>query len=119
MHSSENAASGKLSIISDKDEYLNHAVIYFGVMIPMLPTTAFRWSTATVTGLLFSVHLIIHVISVSMNPADINLIEKYNKNKKTTNLRPNAFDRTKHAHVIENQFCYICEVTVNPKSKHC
>nr|XP_012593142.1 probable palmitoyltransferase ZDHHC11 isoform X2 [Microcebus murinus]XP_012593143.1 probable palmitoyltransferase ZDHHC11 isoform X2 [Microcebus murinus] len=29
------------------------------------------------------------------------------------------FDRTKHQHVIEDQYCHLCEVTVGAKSKHC
>ncbi|RWS08061.1 putative palmitoyltransferase ZDHHC1-like isoform X3, partial [Dinothrombium tinctorium] len=96
--------------------YFFFAVLYFGVMVPMLPTSMYRWLAAAVNGVTYFFHFVIHLTSVTVNPADINLIQKYKSRKK---LSPNPFDSTKHAHVIENQFCYICEVTVHPKSKHC
>nr|XP_025126549.1 probable palmitoyltransferase ZDHHC11B isoform X2 [Bubalus bubalis] len=30
-----------------------------------------------------------------------------------------TFDRSKHPHVIQNQYCHLCEVTVSAKAKHC
>jgi len=38
--------------------------------------------------------------------------------KKGTFLRK-IFDRTKHLHVIENSYCYICQTEVSSRSKHC
>ncbi|CAD5209643.1 unnamed protein product [Bursaphelenchus xylophilus] len=35
------------------------------------------------------------------------------------NVVPIQFDRSKHSHVIENNFCNICQITVTPGTKHC
>lgn len=50
---------------------------------------------------------------MSIDPADYNVRAKSYKGPLP------EFDRTKHAHVIENCHCYLCEVDVGPKSKHC
>jgi hypothetical protein len=85
-------------------------------MVPMLPKSSIKWLALAINGVIFVFHFIIHLLSMSIDPADQNVIEKY---KQTKNRIGNSFDRTKHRHVIENQFCYICEVNVGPKSKHC
>lgn len=88
------------------------ALLYFGVLVPSLP---FPWriSASLMFSVIFLIHTVVHLISISINPADPNVRAK--------NYRgpvPN-FDRNQHAHVIENQFCYICEVKVGVHSKHC
>lgn len=85
-------------------------------MVPSLPTQLARWLAFAVNAVIFLIHFVIHLLSISCNPADDNVLVKY-AGKSPRTLR--AFDRSKHSHVIENQFCYICEVTVKPKSKHC
>lgn len=59
-----------------------------------------------INALVFIFHIVIHLISVSLNPADINVRAKANKGPLP------KFDRSKHSHVIENDFCHICEVKV-------
>ncbi|EEC11297.1 zinc finger protein, putative, partial [Ixodes scapularis] len=59
------------------------------------------------------VHFTSHAFSITIDPADSNVRAKNVQGP----LPP--FDRNKHAHVIENQFCYICEVKVGNRSKHC
>ncbi|XP_060104288.1 palmitoyltransferase ZDHHC11-like [Heteronotia binoei] len=89
------------------------AIVGFGIYIPLLPH---RWKYAayTVIGLLFTYHLITHLVAVTIDPADQNVLAKKNYNKPMP-----VFDRTKCKHVIENQRCYLCEVEVGPKVKHC
>ncbi|XP_077630844.1 palmitoyltransferase ZDHHC11-like isoform X3 [Crocuta crocuta] len=84
----------------------------FGVFIPFLPPN-WNFIAYGVTGGLFLFHLVVHLTAVSIDPAEA-----------TVRLRNYAeplpiFDRTKHAHVIQNQYCHLCQVTVNKKAKHC
>ncbi|XP_030622405.1 palmitoyltransferase ZDHHC1 [Chanos chanos] len=92
--------------------YLYFAITGFGVFVPLLPT---HWIPAgyICTGITFVCHLFVHLIAVSIDPADYNVRAKSYKGPMP------VFDRTKHAHVIENCHCYLCEVDVGPKSKHC
>ncbi|XP_041125044.1 palmitoyltransferase ZDHHC1 isoform X1 [Polyodon spathula] len=92
--------------------YIYFAVIGFGIFIPLLPT---HWVPAgyICTGVMFVCHLFVHLTAVTLDPAD--------RNVRVKNYRGPVpvLDRTKHAHVIENCHCYLCEVDVSPKSKHC
>uniref|UniRef100_A0A8C2D1M0 Palmitoyltransferase n=1 Tax=Cyprinus carpio TaxID=7962 RepID=A0A8C2D1M0_CYPCA len=92
--------------------YLYFAVTGFGVFVPLLPT---HWIPAgyICTSITFICHLFMHLMAVSIDPADYNVRAKSYKGPMP------VFDRTKHAHVIENSHCYLCEVDVGPKSKHC
>ncbi|KAM7405573.1 hypothetical protein PAMP_000013 [Pampus punctatissimus] len=62
---------------------------------------------------MFVSHLCVHVMAVSIDPADHSVRTKSHRGPVP------AFDRSKHAHVIENCHCYLCQVDVGPKSKHC
>lgn len=103
------------------------SVSYFIIMIPNLPTSETKWIAGSINGFIFTFHIIIYMTSTSINPADNAVIEKYSNdtNYKLKNgsnnkiIKPAKFDRSKHQHVIENQFCYICEVSVSSKAKHC
>uniref|UniRef100_A0A1A8LX81 Palmitoyltransferase n=2 Tax=Nothobranchius pienaari TaxID=704102 RepID=A0A1A8LX81_9TELE len=92
--------------------YVFFAVTGFGVFVPLLPT---HWIPAgyICTGITFVCHLCVHVLAVSINPADCSVRMKNDRSPVP------VFDRSKHAHVIENCHCYLCQVDVGPKSKHC
>ncbi|XP_027870390.1 palmitoyltransferase ZDHHC1 isoform X2 [Xiphophorus couchianus] len=92
--------------------YVYFAVTGFGVFVPLLPP---HWVPAgyICTGILFVSHLCVHVLAVSIDPADLNVRMRSDRGPVP------AFDRSKHAHVIENCHCYLCQVDVGPKSKHC
>ncbi|XP_058849888.1 palmitoyltransferase ZDHHC1 isoform X4 [Acipenser ruthenus] len=92
--------------------YIYFAVIGFGIFIPLLPT---HWVPAgyICTGVMFVCHLFVHLTAVTLDPADRNV-----RVKNYSGPVP-VLDRSKHAHVIENCHCYLCEVDVSPKSKHC
>ncbi|XP_043958809.1 palmitoyltransferase ZDHHC1 isoform X2 [Gambusia affinis] len=92
--------------------YVYFAVTGFGVFVPLLPP---HWVPAgyICTGILFVSHLCVHVLAVSIDPADLNVRMRNDRGPVP------AFDRSKHAHVIENCHCYLCQVDVGPKSKHC
>ncbi|XP_006893244.1 PREDICTED: probable palmitoyltransferase ZDHHC11-like [Elephantulus edwardii] len=90
----------------------------FGIFIPLLPGVwrhvAYGVSfTLWVTGVLFLFHMVVHLMAVSTDPAEPNVRIKNYKRPMPT------FDRTKHEHVIQNQYCHLCEVTVSLKAKHC
>ncbi|XP_059029549.1 palmitoyltransferase ZDHHC11 isoform X3 [Mustela lutreola] len=103
------------------------AVASFGIFIPFLPRD---WKDVAygVTGGLFLLHLSVHLLAVSIDPAEPNVRRKKNYSEPVP-----TFDRSKHAHVIQDQYCHLCEVTVrcrqadapafpplrSPKAKHC
>ncbi|KAM9301875.1 palmitoyltransferase ZDHHC1 [Gastrophryne carolinensis] len=92
--------------------YLLFTVIGLGILVPLLPR---HWVAAgyVCMGALFTVHLVVHFLAVTIDPADDHV-----RAKGSHGPLP-VFDRTKHTHVIENMHCYICEVDVGDKSKHC
>ncbi|KAH0521517.1 Tubulin polymerization-promoting protein [Microtus ochrogaster] len=59
-------------------------------------------------------HVIVHLVATTIDPADTNV-----RHKKDYSEPVPTFDRSKHAHVIQNQYCNLCEVTVSKKAKHC
>ncbi|XP_047584889.1 palmitoyltransferase ZDHHC11-like [Lutra lutra] len=89
------------------------AVANFGIFIPFLP---WDWKDVAygVTGGLFFLHFSVHLLAVSIDPAEPNVRRKENYSEPVP-----TFDRSKHAHVIQDQYCHLCEVTVSPKAKHC
>ncbi|NXA07721.1 ZDHC1 palmitoyltransferase, partial [Sapayoa aenigma] len=92
--------------------YLFFALVGFGILVPLLPR---HWLPAgyICPGACFIYHLVVHLTAVSIDPADANVREK-------NYLGPLAtFNRSQHAHVIENHHCHVCDVDVSAKSKHC
>ncbi|KAM4723023.1 palmitoyltransferase ZDHHC1 [Rhinophrynus dorsalis] len=92
--------------------YLLFTIVGFGVLVPLLPR---HWVAAgyVCMGAMFAYHCVVHFLAVTIDPADDKV-----QAKSSSGPLP-VFDRTKHAHVIENLYCYICEVDVGPKTKHC
>ncbi|XP_016865608.1 putative palmitoyltransferase ZDHHC11B isoform X6 [Homo sapiens] len=78
----------------------------FRIFIPLLPHS-WKYIAYVVTGGIFSFHLVVHLIASCIDPADSNvrLMKNYSQPMP-------LFDRSKHAHVIQNQFCHLCKVTV-------
>ncbi|XP_062925809.1 palmitoyltransferase ZDHHC11 isoform X2 [Mobula hypostoma] len=89
------------------------AIVAFGIYIPMLPY-AWKYIGYAIIGLLFVYHFIVHLVAVSIDPADNSV-----RARKNYNIPMPTLDRAKHPHVIQNQHCYLCEVDVGMKAKHC
>ncbi|CAI9156684.1 unnamed protein product [Rangifer tarandus platyrhynchus] len=84
----------------------------FGVFIPLLPQDC-RYIAYSVTGGIFFFHFLAHLVAISIDPAEASVrLKNYSQPMPT-------FDRSKHPHVIQNQYCHLCEVTVSAKAKHC
>ncbi|XP_023582595.1 palmitoyltransferase ZDHHC1 [Trichechus manatus latirostris] len=92
--------------------YLFFAVIGFGILVPLLPH---HWVPAgyACMGAIFAGHLVVHLTAVSIDPADANV-----RDKSYTGPLP-VFNRSQHAHVIEDLHCNLCDVDVSARSKHC
>nr|XP_021522739.1 probable palmitoyltransferase ZDHHC1 isoform X2 [Aotus nancymaae] len=92
--------------------YLFFAVIGFGVLVPLLPH---HWVPAgyACMGAIFAGHLVVHLTAVSIDPADANV-----RDKSYAGPLP-MFNRSQHAHVIEDLHCNLCDVDVSARSKHC
>ncbi|XP_016286895.1 palmitoyltransferase ZDHHC11 isoform X1 [Monodelphis domestica] len=93
--------------------YVYMTIAGFGLFIPLLP---YFWRNITyiVIGILFVFHFIVHITAVTIDPADPNV-----RHKKAYGKPMPILDRSKHKHVIQNQYCHLCEVTVGVKAKHC
>lgn len=87
--------------------------LYFGAMVPNFPPGMWQQTTTIINGIILLIHIIVHIISITVDPADVAVRKKNYKGPLPT------FDRDKHAHVIENQTCHLCLVKVAPRSKHC
>ncbi|XP_022275054.1 palmitoyltransferase ZDHHC1 isoform X1 [Canis lupus familiaris] len=85
--------------------YLFFAVIGFGVLVPLLPH---HWVPAgyACMGAIFAGHLVVHLTAVSIDPADANV-----RDKSYAGPLP-IFNRSQHAHVIEDLHCNLCDVDV-------
>nr|XP_012598109.1 probable palmitoyltransferase ZDHHC1 isoform X2 [Microcebus murinus]XP_012598110.1 probable palmitoyltransferase ZDHHC1 isoform X2 [Microcebus murinus] len=92
--------------------YLFFAVIGFGILVPLLPH---HWVPAgyACMGAIFAGHLVVHLTAVSIDPADANV-----RDKSYAGPLP-IFNRSQHAHVIEDLHCNLCDVDVSARSKHC
>ncbi|XP_063556363.1 palmitoyltransferase ZDHHC1 isoform X3 [Gorilla gorilla gorilla] len=92
--------------------YLFFAVIGFGILVPLLPH---HWVPAgyACMGAIFAGHLVVHLTAVSIDPADANV-----RDKSYVGPLP-IFNRSQHAHVIEDLHCNLCDVDVSARSKHC
>ncbi|XP_045149641.1 palmitoyltransferase ZDHHC1 isoform X3 [Echinops telfairi] len=92
--------------------YLFFAVTGFGILVPLLPH---HWVPAgyACMGAIFAAHLVVHLTAVSIDPADANV-----RDKSYTGPLP-IFNRSQHAHVIEDLHCNLCDVDVSARSKHC
>ncbi|XP_055277741.1 probable palmitoyltransferase ZDHHC11B [Moschus berezovskii] len=92
--------------------FLILALTTFGVFIPLLPRD-WKYIAYSVTGGIFFFHFLVHLIAISIDPAEASVrLKNYSQPMPT-------FDRSKHLHVIQNKYCHLCEVTVNAKAKHC
>ncbi|XP_067425932.1 palmitoyltransferase ZDHHC11-like [Emydura macquarii macquarii] len=93
--------------------YTYLAIVGFGIYIPLLPH-GWKYAAYAVIGVLFVHHLVAHLVAITIDPADQNVLTKKNYSSPMP-----VFDRSRHKHVIQNQHCYLCEVDVGPKAKHC
>uniref|UniRef100_A0AC11BN68 Uncharacterized protein n=1 Tax=Ovis aries TaxID=9940 RepID=A0AC11BN68_SHEEP len=92
--------------------FLILAFTTFLVFIPLLPRDS-RYIAYSVAGGIFFFHFLVHLIAISIDPAEASVrLKNYSQPMPT-------FDRSKHLHVIQNQYCHLCEVTVSAKAKHC
>ncbi|XP_051263412.1 palmitoyltransferase ZDHHC11 [Dicentrarchus labrax] len=89
------------------------AIVSFGIYIPLLPPP---WNHVTyaLTAIAFVVHFFTHIAAVTIDPADASVRAK----RSYASPMP-LFDRTKQSHVIQDLRCYLCDVRVGPKVKHC
>ncbi|XP_053570322.1 palmitoyltransferase ZDHHC11 [Bombina bombina] len=89
------------------------AIVGFGIYIPLLPY-GWKYAAYAIIGVIFVCHLVSHLVAVTIDPAESNVLAK-----KNYNLPMPIFDKDKHKHVIQNLHCYLCEVSVGSKTKHC
>uniref|UniRef100_A0A1B0CB41 Palmitoyltransferase n=2 Tax=Lutzomyia longipalpis TaxID=7200 RepID=A0A1B0CB41_LUTLO len=94
------------------------ALVSFGlgtflVLIPALTTSIQQPLFGLLAGL-YAVHGISHLAALLLDPSDREL-----RKQRVDRIVP-EFDRTKHAHVIENGRCHLCNIaTSSSRTKHC
>eukprot|EP01135_Chromosphaera_perkinsii_P008985 Nk52_evm3s1569 gene=Nk52_evmTU3s1569 len=93
-------------------------IFVYGCLIPLLPSSSppgVQWAVGTIFGALLGLLVVIYILSTVINPADQAIYRK----RLEEGEEHGEFDRSKHAHVIENQYCHICKSDVEEGSKHC
>lgn len=88
----------------------------FGVLLPGLGPNVYP-VVLLVLGSLFFLHLVSHVAALLIDPADPQLRAKQRDDDPKT---VPELDKSKHAHVIENGKCHLCNIyTSGHRTKHC
>nr|XP_021531075.1 probable palmitoyltransferase ZDHHC11 [Aotus nancymaae] len=87
--------------------FLTLSLAIFGIFIPFLPH-AWKHSAYVVAEGIFFFHLVFHLSTCCIDPADPNV-----RLKDYSQPMP-IFDRSQHAHVIQNRYCNLTK-----KAKHC
>ncbi|XP_050543766.1 uncharacterized protein LOC126906885 [Daktulosphaira vitifoliae] len=86
----------------------------FGVLLPGLGPNLYP-GVLFVLGSLFFLHIVSHVAALLIDPADPQLRVRSDVTKAVPDL-----DKAKHAHVIENGKCHLCNIyTSGHRTKHC
>lgn len=85
----------------------------FAVLLPALASTL-RPPVLCAFVALFALHISSHLVALLLDPAEDEL-----RRIRSSRVVP-EFDRSKHAHVIENGRCHLCNIrTSGPRTKHC
>ncbi|GAB6020765.1 putative palmitoyltransferase zdhhc1 [Chamberlinius hualienensis] len=87
---------------------------FMGAVIPALPTSL-PIIASVLNIFILVVHIVSHVCCTATNPADENVLKSWD----ASSSEKSGFDRSKHRHVIEDQFCHICNCFVGKTTKHC
>ncbi|XP_061393542.1 uncharacterized protein LOC133329057 [Musca vetustissima] len=86
----------------------------YGILVPSFNTTIQGPLYGLITGL-YIVHIASHLAALLIDPADRELLRLHRNDR----IVP-EFDRSKHAHVIENGRCHLCNIrTSSNRTKHC
>ncbi|KAJ0000343.1 hypothetical protein NQD34_012185, partial [Periophthalmus magnuspinnatus] len=103
--------------------FIYMAIVSFGIYVPLLPPPwnhLFCYYDCALTlcfqliGIAFVLHFVTHLVAEIIDPADVSV-----RAKQTYSNPVPLFDRTKQSHVIQDLHCYLCDVKVGPKVKHC
>nr|NP_001071935.1 zinc finger protein [Ciona intestinalis]BAE93341.1 zinc finger protein [Ciona intestinalis] len=93
-------------------------ILYFGVVfyaVEGLALEPYWWPIVfSIISVVYVTNIIFHTTSTTINPADDNSTKW-----KATSRPVLKFNRKLHKHVIENNFCHLCETNVGESSKHC
>lgn len=87
------------------------------LLVPNFDSTEVVLFLASFNLTIYLLHFAFNITAASIDPIDDNVLLTHRQSD--SKLKPRQFDRSAHKHVIENQFCYICESQVASKSKHC
>ncbi|XP_073821085.1 uncharacterized protein [Musca autumnalis] len=86
----------------------------YGILVPSFNTSIQGPLYGLITGL-YIVHIVSHLAALLIDPADRELRRLHRNDR----IVP-EFDRSKHAHVIENGRCHLCNIrTTSNRTKHC
>ncbi|XP_050420102.1 uncharacterized protein LOC126833034 [Adelges cooleyi] len=85
----------------------------FGVLLPGLGPNLYP-GVLFVLGSLFFLHVVSHFAALLIDPADPQLRVRRDVLKPVPEL-----DKAKHAHVIENGKCHLCNIYTSSRTKHC
>lgn len=84
-------------------------IIYFGLAMFGCLIISIRQPWSYIIGVIF---LILYIVKISLNLTVMAINPGEEATLKRKIVPQNNFDREKHKHVIENQFCNICQIVV-------
>lgn len=94
-------------------------VCSFGVLLPGLGPDVYP-VVLFVLGSLFFLHVVSHVAALLIDPADPQLRAAAARDDRPSSKTVPELDKSKHAHVIENGKCHLCNIyTSGHRTKHC
>ncbi|XP_039292526.1 palmitoyltransferase ZDHHC11 [Nilaparvata lugens] len=89
-------------------------VASFCVLVPSC-ASVLRAPLSAILAALFVLHVVAHLAALLLDPADPEL-----RRLGPASSAVPEFDRSRHAHVIENGRCHLCNIeTSSPRTKHC
>ncbi|XP_037073948.1 palmitoyltransferase ZDHHC11-like [Pollicipes pollicipes] len=90
------------------------SVLYLvGVLLPAL-CPPLRLPVCALAAFVLLVHVVTHAVAMLLDPADADLRAQCQR------VPVPEFDRNRHAHVIENGRCHLCNISIaSQRTKHC
>jgi len=93
---------------------VTYAFLTVTVTISCLASWIPRVTVLVLCATVYLSHAMVHLTATLLDPADPNL------RAKSSLTEVPVFDRSRHAHVIENGHCHLCDISISgQRTKHC
>lgn len=87
-------------------------IMNYSTLCLNIPTHPWQWLSIVISSIFILPYLVIYISLTFFDPAE-------NSVKRLTSTPRTDFNRQIHHHVINELYCYICDVRVSERAKHC